>query len=256
MPRLPPRLAHIAIDPLDRGLRRRRLQRRAAPPAHRGQAGAAGPDADRRHRQHLRRRGAVAGPAARRPAHRPLTRGPGGRPARRRPRRAGRGAGAGRHLLRLALRRRQRPERLLRALPRRLRAGRPALPALRDADPPGVVHEPLELQLPALPAAPARPARHRCSPRRRARWSPRSRARSRASATAGSSAHGRAPPGWPGRRRNLPDGRVEVVAEGRGRRPWPPSCAELDGSDAPRRGRGRRRSGTSRCRGATGFTTA
>ena len=45
-------------------------------PAHRGQAGAARPDADLRRRQHLRRRGAVAGPAARRAAHRRAAPGP------------------------------------------------------------------------------------------------------------------------------------------------------------------------------------
>ena len=62
------RLAHIAIDPLDAAFDEDGVHRRAAPPAHRGQAGAARPDPDRRRRQHLRRRGAVAGPAARRPA--------------------------------------------------------------------------------------------------------------------------------------------------------------------------------------------
>ena len=46
------------------------------------------------------------------------------------------------------VRRRQRAERLLLPLPRRLRPGRPALPALRHAHPAGVVHEPVELQLP------------------------------------------------------------------------------------------------------------
>ena len=66
----PVRLAHIAIDPLDAAFDVDALRRRAAPPAHRGQAGAAGPDAGRRRRQHLRRRGAVARPAARRPADR------------------------------------------------------------------------------------------------------------------------------------------------------------------------------------------
>ena len=41
-------------------------------------------------------------------------------------------------------------------LARRLRSGRPALPPLRHADPPRGVHEPVELQLPALPAPPTR----------------------------------------------------------------------------------------------------
>ena len=45
-------------------LRRGGVLPRAAPPAYRRQAGAARPVADQRRRQHLRRRGAVAGPAA------------------------------------------------------------------------------------------------------------------------------------------------------------------------------------------------
>ena len=38
----------------------------------------------------------------------------------------------------------------------RVRPGRPPLPALRHPDPAGPVHEPRQLQLPALPAPPAR----------------------------------------------------------------------------------------------------
>ena len=65
---LPPEIAHIARDPLDpefdddafvAAVRRRVV---------RDQAAAARPDPDLRGRQHLRRRGAVAGPAARRAA--------------------------------------------------------------------------------------------------------------------------------------------------------------------------------------------
>ena len=62
------------------------------------------------------------------------------------------GARRGRHVVRRPLRQRQRRLRLLRPLARRLRPGRPALPPLRHADPPGGVHEPRQLQLPALPA--------------------------------------------------------------------------------------------------------
>ena len=61
--------------------------------------------------------------------------------------------GRGRHVVRRALRQRQRRLRLLRPLARRLRAGRPPVPALRHPDPPRVVHEPQLVQLPALPAA-------------------------------------------------------------------------------------------------------
>jgi hypothetical protein len=42
-----------------------------------------------------------------------------------------RGAVPGRYVLRLALRRRQRPERVLLAIPRRLRSAGPALPPVR-----------------------------------------------------------------------------------------------------------------------------
>ncbi len=71
--------------------------------------------------------------------------------------RDGAGAGRGRHLVRRAVRERQRPVRLLRPLARGLRAGGPAVPALRHPDPAGGVHEPLVLLLPALPAPPAPP---------------------------------------------------------------------------------------------------
>ena len=63
---LPAEIAHIARDPLDPAFSDAGVRGRAAPPAYRGQAGPARPDPDLRRRQHLRRRGAVAGQAARR----------------------------------------------------------------------------------------------------------------------------------------------------------------------------------------------
>ena len=68
-------------------------------------------------------------------------------------RRHGGGARPGRDELRRALRQRQRLVGLLRPVPGRLRAGGPAVPPLRDADPARGVHEPLVVLLPALPAA-------------------------------------------------------------------------------------------------------
>ena len=85
-----------------------------------------------RHRQHLRRRGAVAGPAALRPGA--PTRCPGRRRRRARRTRAsvmGEALAAGRHLLRRALRQRQRRERLLRPLAARLRPDGRAVRPLR-----------------------------------------------------------------------------------------------------------------------------
>ena len=70
-------------------------------------------------------------------------------------------AGAGRHLVRLAVRQRQRPVRLLRPIAERLRPRRKTLPALRGGDPPGEVHEPLVVLLPAVSAAAAGPDRRR-----------------------------------------------------------------------------------------------
>ena len=88
-----------------------------------------------RHRQHLRRRGAVAGRdprrAARQPAHQAGPPPAAGHAARRH----GGGPRPGRDELRRALRQRQRLVGLLRPVPRRLRAGGPAVPPLRDADP-------------------------------------------------------------------------------------------------------------------------
>ena len=68
---------------------------------------------------------------------------------------AGRGAGGRRHVVRLAVRRRQRRERLLRPVAGRLRPAGRAVPPVRHPDPPRPVHEPLVLHLPALPAPPA-----------------------------------------------------------------------------------------------------
>ena len=61
------------------GVRRGRRRAARAPPYGRDQAPAARPDAGVRGRQHLRRRGAVARPAPRRPARRPAHRRPGAR---------------------------------------------------------------------------------------------------------------------------------------------------------------------------------
>ena len=62
---------------------------------------------------------------------------------------------AGRDVVRQPLRRRQRQQRLLRAVAGRLRAGGRALPAVRDAGAAGRVHEPVLVHLPAVPAAAA-----------------------------------------------------------------------------------------------------
>ena len=153
----------------------------------------------------------MAGPAARRPAHRQAHPGAGARRPRGRARRAGGGPGPGRHVVRLAVRRRQRAERLLLPLPRRLRPGRPALPALRDADPPRGVHEPVELQLPDAASPGPRARRHVSDRVRVVALVP---ATCRASASAGSSARRRAAAGLTGSAENLPDGRVEAVLEG------------------------------------------
>jgi acylphosphatase len=88
------------------------------------------------------------------------------------------------------------------------------VPALRDADRPGVVHEPVELQLPAVPAAAAgtRAPEHTVSNRVRAVAVVRGRVQGvgyRAFVdrlAAGLDLAGSAT--------NLPDGRVRVVAEG------------------------------------------
>ena len=89
---LPPEIAHIARDPLDPEFDddafvaavRRRASGIKRP--------AARPDPDLRRRQHLRRRGAVARPAARRAAGRQAHRRAGARAARPRPRGDARGA--------------------------------------------------------------------------------------------------------------------------------------------------------------------
>ena len=128
---------------------------------------------------------------------------------------------------------------------------RPAVPPVRDADPPGVVHEPVQLQLPDVPAAPASTRGH-----------------DHAASVAVVSGHVQgvgyrwfvrelAPRGRPApaRPRNLPDGRVEVVLEG-----------PEDDVAALRRRAGRSRARRAPCRrvdhrdeavqGSTGFTTA
>ena len=146
---VPLELAHVARDPLEAGFDDAAFARRAAPPPHRAQARAARPDAGIGDRQHLRRRGALAGAAALRAGHR------GRQPARDRPA-ARRGPGGVRrgarcrwHVVRRAVRGCERPERLLRPLARGVRPGRSAVSALRDADPARVVHEPLVVPVPA-----------------------------------------------------------------------------------------------------------
>ena len=92
---LPAEVAHIARDPARPGVRRRGVVRRPASAPHGDQAGPARPDAGVGHRQHLRRRGVVAGAAALRPAYRDAAPAGGGAAARRRPGRPGRGAAGG-----------------------------------------------------------------------------------------------------------------------------------------------------------------
>ena len=74
-------------------------------------------------------------------------------------------AGPGRHVVRFAVRQRQRRVRLLRPVAGRLRPRGRAVPALRRGDAAGEVHEPLVVLLPAMPAAPARLALNRSPPR-------------------------------------------------------------------------------------------
>ena len=156
---LPLMIAHIAPDPMEPGFDEEAVHPPAALPPHRHQARAARSVAGERHRQHLRRRGAVARPAALGPPAATLTRGRRWPGAGRRARGPGRGAGGRRHLVRQPVRERQRGERLLRPVTRCLRARGRAVPAVRHAGPPGPVHEPVRLQLPGLPATPrvARP---------------------------------------------------------------------------------------------------
>jgi acylphosphatase len=102
------------------------------------------------------------------------------------------------------------------------------VPALRHADPPGVVHEPVQLQLPALPAPPAGPEIMSAAVRAVAVVSGRVQGVGyryfvRELATAAR---------LTGSATNLPDGRVEVVLEG------PDEAvarvvAQLDGPRAP-----------------------
>ena len=70
LPLIAEEAAHIARDPLDPHFLLRRLLPPAADPQDRPQTGTPGPGAGLRHRQHLRGRGTVAGPAALCPAHR------------------------------------------------------------------------------------------------------------------------------------------------------------------------------------------
>ena len=87
------------------------------------------------------------------------------------PRGDARRARPGRHLLRRALRQRQRAERLLRPLAGGLRPRGGALHPLRYADPPDHLHEPFVLLLPGLPAG-STPAPYALTGPRRRRRSP------------------------------------------------------------------------------------
>ena len=133
------------------------LPRDARAQGLRDQARAARPDRRERRRQHLRRRVAVGRPHPSRDTARSAVDARRQPAARRGARGAREGAGRGRHELRRAVRQRQRPGRLLRALAERLRPHRPAVPALRPPDRARVVHEPVEPLLPALPASRRRP---------------------------------------------------------------------------------------------------
>ena len=91
------------------------------------------------------------------------------------------------------------------------------MPALRHADPPGVVHEPLQLQLPdAASRAPDAAAGARRE--HDGAWSPSCPATCRASGYRWFVRGLGRGAGLAGSARNLPDGRVEVVLEGAGRR--------------------------------------
>ena len=138
-----PRRSRISRPTRSRPPSTRRLRGQAGAAEDRDQARTARPVADQRDRQHLRRRGAVAGAAALGPADRDPPPGRGIQAARRGPRGADRGAQGGRDVLRRALRERERGERLLRPVAERLRPRGRALRPLRHADPPGRVHEPL-----------------------------------------------------------------------------------------------------------------
>src|SRR6266508_4554066 len=175
--------------------------RRGAPaPAHGGEAGPARPDPDLRGGQHLRRRGAVAGAAVRRPADRGGDPAAGPRAARAGTRGADRGDRSRGHQLRRALRQRQRRKRVLRPQPRRLRARWRAVPQMRYADPPRGVHEPVVVLVPALPTAPAAPASRLALPAATGRRPAALSGRSPGSSTACRPARMPAPRRWPWRR--------------------------------------------------------
>ena len=155
-PTCPPR---SRTSPATRSTRSSTTTTFAAPraPAYlRDQAAAAGPDPGLRGRQHLRRRGAVARRAARRPAGGPAHPGAGAASVLGQARAVMTEAlGAGRDVLRRALRQRQRRVRLLRPLAARLRPRGRAVRPVRYADPADRLHEPLVVLLPRLPAATA-----------------------------------------------------------------------------------------------------
>ncbi len=152
---LPALIAHIAPDPFEPAFDDGVFIAPAARPADRPQAGAARPVPGQRDRQHLRRRGALAGPAALGPGHRHAEPGRGGPRPRGGPRRPGGRAAGRRDLVRQSLRERERGERLLLAVTLRIRPGGETLSEVRDTYPPRCVHESICLQLPAMPTATA-----------------------------------------------------------------------------------------------------
>ena len=95
---------------------------------------------------------ALESPAQRNPCDRRYLEGETRRTARRGDRGDERCVGRRRHVVRRAVRQRQRAVRVLRTVVERLWEGGPTVPTLRDADATGGVHEPLELLLPGLSA--------------------------------------------------------------------------------------------------------
>ena len=166
---LPAEVAHIGRDPFDPEFDLAAAVAPDAAQADRHQAGAARPDAGLRHRQHLRRRGALAGPDALRPADR----------ARCPRAKAGEVLTAATAVMSQALGEGGTSFDALyvnvngssgyfdRSLAVYGQEGEPC-PRCGTADPPRAVHEPLLVPLPALPARAARHASrsHRVRPAR------------------------------------------------------------------------------------------
>ena len=154
---LPPEIAHIARDPFDPEFDDDLFVRGSGEDL----AASSAPCSTRRSmsgdRQHLRRRGALAGPDPRRPARRApdarrRTFGARGGPRQCSAPRSRRAARASTPCTSTRT-----ASGLLRPLPSRLRARRGAVRPLRHPDPPCGVHEPLVVLLPTLPTGAPRP---------------------------------------------------------------------------------------------------